>query len=41
MRSGRGYASCDRYALTDEYAAVLTDEDSPAVVAGVSPVLRS
>ena len=25
----------------DERAAVLTDEDSPAVAAGVSPVLRS
>jgi hypothetical protein len=41
MRPGRGYASCDRYALPDEHAAVLADEDTPAAVAGVSPVLRS
>ena len=41
MRPGRGYASSDRYALADEHAAVLADEDSPAVVAGMSPVLRS
>ena len=41
MRPGREYASCDRYALPDEHAAVLADEDSPADVAGASPVLRS
>ncbi|MGH3196718.1 MAG: hypothetical protein ACRDNT_12455 [Streptosporangiaceae bacterium] len=35
-----GNASCDRYA-PDEHAAVLADEDSPAVVAGVFPVRRS
>jgi hypothetical protein len=29
------------FTLPDERAAVLTDEDSPAVVAGVFPVLRS
>ena len=41
MRPGRESSSCDRYALPDEHAAVLADEDRPAVVAGVSPVLRS
>ena len=41
MRPGRVLASYDRYALPDEHAAVLADEDSPAVVAGVFPVLGS
>ena len=45
MRTGAG-ARLGRptwavFTLPDERAAVLTDEDSPAVVAGVFPVLRS
>lgn len=45
MRTGAG-ARLGRptwavFTLPDERAAILTDEDSPAVVAGVFPVLRS
>jgi 2-polyprenyl-3-methyl-5-hydroxy-6-metoxy-1,4-benzoquinol methylase len=45
VQAGLGYVEYDQaartFTLPDEHAAVLADEDSPAFLAGVFPVLRS